>query len=165
MNNLTKLLMAGSQATWVAVALNLRDNSGSRIPNEHAQPPMTAKLTMKQPEKATLLIKQSYCFGFSFVCFIVYGNVVAFFPCTIYSCSRNHCEMLLSLSTLDAILKWKMDTSSCQIPRIALSRPLRHSLVISRERVSTSTNEQLLEPTGDLLKEPKTIKHYLISAY
>ena len=90
MNSLIKLAMAGSQATWVAVALNLRDISGSRIPNDHVQPPMMAKLTMKQPEKATLMIKQSYCFGLSFVCFIVYGSVVAFFICVIYSCCRNH---------------------------------------------------------------------------
>jgi len=90
MKSLIKHAMAGSQATWVAVALNLRDISGSRIPNDHVQPPMMAKLTMKQPEKATLLIKQSYSFGHSFVCFIVYGNVVAFFRFIIYSCSRNH---------------------------------------------------------------------------
>ena len=90
MKSLIKLAMAGSQATWVAVALNLRDISGSRIPNDHVQPPMMAKLTMKQPEKATLLIMQSYSFGLSFVCFNVYGSVVGFFTCIIHSCSRNH---------------------------------------------------------------------------
>ena len=46
-----KLAVAGSQATCVADALNLSDISGRRIPIDHEQPPIMAKLTMKQPRQ------------------------------------------------------------------------------------------------------------------
>ena len=56
MNSLTKPAVAGNQATWVADASNLSDISGRRIPNDQVQPPMIAKLTMKQPTKKLILI-------------------------------------------------------------------------------------------------------------
>ena len=52
-----KAAVAGSQATWVADALNVSEISGSRMPNDQEHPPMMAKLTVKQPGK-TMAVKR-----------------------------------------------------------------------------------------------------------